>query len=156
MAKPEPPVRKTPKKVAKKTAKPVQPKGAEASSRRGGERVTSRNAQSNANGRADARTNDGGTKAASNYKGKVAAKLRRAKRYPRAARREGLVGTVRVAFTIASNGSVSGIRITRSSGHQTLDQAAIEMVRRASPMPKFPRDLRKPSMQIQVPVQYDG
>lgn len=154
-AKPEPPARKAePQKMARTDVKKLR-KGAEASSRRGGERVTSQSASSNANGRADARTNDGGTRAASNYKGKVAAKLRRAKRYPRDARRQRLEGTVRVSFTISANGSVSGIRVVTSSGHQVLDQAALEMVRRASPMPKFPKDVRDASMLLHVPVEFN-
>jgi protein TonB len=158
--KPKPPVRKAeaPKpdkrEKARKSQK-AQAKGAEASARKGGERITSRSANSNANGRADARTNDGGTKATSNYQGKVVAKLRRAKRYPRQAKRQRLQGIVSVSFTISSNGSVSGIRITRSSGHPLLDQAALDMVRRASPMPKFPRDIRVAHMKMQVPVRFD-
>lgn len=153
--KPEPPVRKAePQNVAKTDVKRVQKKGTEVSSRRGGERVTSQSASSNTNGRADATTNDNGTRATSNYKGKVAARLRRAKRYPRDASRQKLGGVVRVSFTISANGSVSGIRVTRSSGHQILDQAAIEMVQRASPMPRFPNDIREASMQLQVPVQF--
>ena len=158
--KPKPPVRNAeapkveeqekPKKVVK-----AQRKGAETSARKGGERVTSQSAKSNTNGRADARTNDGGTKATSNYQGKVVAKLRRAKRYPREAKRQRLEGTVSVGFTISSNGAVSGIRVTRSSGHPVLDQAALDMVRRASPMPKFPGDIRVARMNMQVPVRFD-
>ncbi|UES59066.1 TonB family protein [Roseibium aggregatum] len=158
--KPKPPVRNAeapkveeqekPKKVVK-----AQRKGAETSARKGGERVTSQSAKSNTNGRADARTKDGGTRATSNYQGKVVAKLRRAKRYPREAKRQRLEGTVSVGFTISSNGAVSGIRVTRSSGHPVLDQAALDMVRRASPMPKFPGDIRVARMNMQVPVRFD-
>lgn len=159
VAKPKPPVKKAEpvkkKKPKKQQAKRQQKKGGATNSRKGGEQVTSKTARSNANGRADAKTKDGGTKAASNYKGKVVAKLRRAKRYPRAAKRARLTGTVRIAFTIAQNGSVSGIRISRSSGHAILDQAALDMVRRASPMPKFPSDIRLARMKLQVPVRFD-
>lgn len=152
---PVPPVRRSePRKVAEKV-KTAQNRGAETSTRKGGERITSKTARANANGRADAQSGDGGTRAASNYKGKVVAKLRRAKRYPREARRQNLEGTVHVAFTIAANGSVSGIRITRSSGHPVLDQAAVEMVQRAAPMPKFPSDIRAGSMNLQAPVRFD-
>nr|WP_282449410.1 energy transducer TonB [Roseibium sp. CAU 1639] len=154
-AKPKPPVRKTePQKAPEGKARTAQAKGAEASSRKGGERVTSRTAHSNANGRANAKSKDGGTKAASNYKGKVVAKLRRAKRYPPQARRKSLEGTARVAFTISRDGSVSGIRLAGSSGHALLDQAALDMVRRAAPMPKFPGDIAGPRMSLQVPVRF--
>lgn len=159
VAKPEPPVRKAEpvkkKKPKKQKTKRPQKRGAEANARKGGEKVTSKTARSNANGRADARTNDGGTKAKSNYKGRVVAKLRRAKRYPKEAKRKKLTGTVRVSFTISKNGSVSGIRISRSSGHGILDQAALDMVRRASPMPKFPGDIKQAKMTLHVPVRFD-
>ncbi len=157
VAKPEPPVKKTVqrKKKKKKPVKKAQKKGSKTNARKGGERVTSKTARSNANGRADAKTNDGGTKAKSNYKGRVVAKLRRAKKYPSAARSKKLRGTVRVSFTISKNGSVSGIRVSRSSGHAILDKAALAMVRRASPMPKFPKDIRLAKMRLQVPVRFD-
>lgn len=149
--KPEKRVKKQEKAKSTKAAK----KGAKTNARKGGERVTSKKARSNANGRADAKTNDGGTKARSNYKGKVVAKLRRAKRYPKKARRGNLSGTARVSFTISQSGSVSGVRLARSSGHAILDTAALDMVRRASPMPKFPSDIKRSKMTLQVPVRFD-
>ena len=152
VAKPKPPVETVKKETRKK---PVKQAGTKTNSRKGGERITSNTARSNANGRADAKTNDGGTKATSNYKGKVVAKLRRAKKYPSKARRKNLSGIVQISFTIAKNGSVSGVQIARSSGHQILDQAALDMVRRASPMPKFPSDIRVAKMTLQVPVRFD-
>ncbi|MEP2760548.1 MAG: energy transducer TonB, partial [Hyphomicrobiales bacterium] len=154
--KPETPIKKTNqfKKKKKKASRTAQKKGAETNTRKGGERITSQTARSNANGQANAKTNDGGTKARSNYKGKVVAKLRRAKRYPKQARREKLTGSVRVTFTISKNGSVSGVRVSRSSGHPILDKAALDMVRRASPMPKFPKDMKRTRMSLHVPVQF--
>ncbi len=150
--KPAPPVKRA---EAKKKPKKAERRGGKTNARKGGEKITSTSARSNANGRVDAKTNDGGVKAASNYKGKVVAKLRRAKRYPKKAQRKKLTGTARVAFTISRSGSVSGIRISRSSGHAILDQAALEMVKRASPMPKFPGDIPQARMTLQVPVRFD-
>jgi len=154
--KPKPPVRKTePKKTPDRKVKTAQTKGAESSSRKGGEQVTSKTARSNANGAKNVKSRDGGVKATSNYKGKVASKLRRAKRYPREARRKNLEGTARVAFTITRSGAVSGIRLARSSGHALLDRAALEMVRRAAPMPKFPSEITVARMSLQVPVRFN-
>ncbi|PVB62397.1 energy transducer TonB [Labrenzia sp. 011] len=153
--KPKPPFRTTrPKKTPDKKLKTAQTRGAEASSRKGGERVTSKTARSNSNGRKDSKSTDGGTRATSNYKGKILAKLRRAKRYPRQARRENLSGTVQVAFTISRSGAVSGIRVVRSSGQPVLDQAALDMVRRAAPMPKFPAGMTVGRLSLQVPVRF--
>lgn len=83
--------------------------------------------------------NDGAASAAvSNYPGEVAARLRRALRYPREAQRQRLRGEVHVSFTVDSSGGVGGIRVVRSSGHPVLDQAAIATVQRAAPFPPTP------------------
>ncbi|WP_346896681.1 energy transducer TonB [uncultured Roseibium sp.] len=154
---PAPPIKpKAPekKKVAKQQARKKKIHGADRNSRRGGEQVTSAVGRSNANGRKDGKSKDGGTKARSNYNGKVLVKLRRAKRYPSQARRNNLRGTVTVRFTVARSGAVSGVRLARSSGHTILDQAALEMVHRASPMPKVPDDIRGSKLSFTVPVRF--
>lgn len=156
--KPDPPVKKVQKKkkkTQKKQAQKQQKRGAEADARRGGQRITSQTARSNANGRQDAKSKDGGDKAKSNYKGKVRSKLLRAQRYPKKAKRKKLRGTVQVSFLIAPSGSVSKVRIVRSSGHPVIDQAALDMVRRASPMPKFPSNLRAKHMPFSAPIMFD-
>lgn len=145
------------KPVEKKKKKPVKKakkKGSDRNSQKGGTRVTSRTANSNANGRADAKTNDGGTKAASNYKGKVFSKVRRAQRYPRKAERKKIQGTVHVSFTVAKSGSVSNIRVVRSSGHAILDKAAADQVRRAAPMPKFPKNIKKTKLAFRARIAF--
>ncbi|MBD1548609.1 energy transducer TonB [Roseibium aggregatum] len=156
-ATPAPPVKpKAPKKqkVAKLQAQKKKTPGSDRNARRGGEQITGKTGGSNANGRKDGKSNDGGTKARSNYNGKVLVKLRRAKRYPTQARREHLQGTVTVRFTVARSGAVSGIRLARSSGHTLLDQAALEMVHRAAPMPKVPDDIRGSTLSFTVPVRF--
>ncbi|MEM8702106.1 MAG: TonB family protein [Pseudomonadota bacterium] len=157
-AKPEPPVRKTQPKKDTKKKKPVQQaqrKGSETNSRKGGEKVTSQSARATANGRADARSKDGGDKAKSNYRGRVQAKLRRAKRAPKGAKRKRLTGMVAFSFVISPSGSVSSIRLRRSSGNDLLDQAALDMIRRASPMPKFPRNMPLKSLPFSGAVRFE-
>jgi len=48
--------------------------------------------------------------------------------YPSSARRAGHEGTVMVSFTVGTNGRVSAIRVTNSSGHQSLDSAAVSTI----------------------------
>lgn len=154
---PTPPIKPkvpTEKKIARQQPQKKRIPGADRNSRRGGEQVTSATGGSNANGRKDGNSRDGGTKARSNYNGKVLVKLRRAKRYPSQARRNDLQGTATVSFTVARDGAVSGIRLARSSGHTLLDQAALEMVHRASPMPKVPDDIRGSKLSFTVPVRF--
>ncbi len=44
--------------------------------------------------------------------------------------------------TVAANGHLGEVRVTRSSGHPELDQAAVELVRLASPYDPFPPAVR--------------
>lgn len=148
--KPEPQKPEPKKQPAKKVAKVEKKAGAEINSQRGGEVVTSTTVQSNANGTADGSGDEQGEGARTNYKGKVIAKLRRAKQAPR----DGRAGTATVEFTVQRDGTVSGIRLVRSAGNAALDEAAVAMVRRASPMPAFPDDIRQASLSFRVPVEF--
>lgn len=90
----------------------------------------------------------------SNYMGRIASRLHRQKRYPRAARRKKIQGTVVVSFTIRRNGSVAGVRLARRSGHAVLDQEVLSMVRRASPFPPFPANAGRNAITVTVPVSF--
>jgi len=48
--------------------------------------------------------------------------------YPSSARRAGHQGTVSLSFVVGSNGRVSSIRVTKSSGHRSLDSEALRTV----------------------------
>ncbi|WP_037916652.1 energy transducer TonB [Sulfitobacter sp. 20_GPM-1509m] len=76
--------------------------------------------------------------AASNYPGQVMARIARLPR-PRTSSR----GSATIAFTIAGNGGLSGARVAASSGSAQLDQAALELVRRASPFPPPPKGAQR-------------
>jgi protein TonB len=51
--------------------------------------------------------------------------------YPEQARQQGVEGTVVLRLTVGISGAPSGIRVSRSSGHTALDDAAVAHVRRA-------------------------
>ncbi|TWG98313.1 protein TonB [Mesorhizobium sp. J18] len=89
------------------------------------------------------------------WQSKVVAWLNRHKRYPRSARSRGEEGTVQVRFTINASGTVTSVRITRSSGNAALDEAAVDMVRRASPVPAPPPQIAQSSMSLSVPVSFN-
>lgn len=148
--KPEPQKPEPKKQPAKKVAKVEKKAGAEINSQRGGEVVTSPTAQSNANGTAYGSGDEQGEGARTNYKGKIIAKLRRAKQAPR----NGGRGAATVEFVVRRDGSVSSIKLVRSAGDAALDEAALAMVRRAAPMPVFPDNLREASMSFRVPVEF--
>jgi TonB family protein len=46
---------------------------------------------------------------------------------------------VTLRYTLAANGSVSSVRVEKSSGNSTFDDSAVQAVRRASPFPPPPK-----------------
>jgi protein TonB len=89
------------------------------------------------------------------WQSKVLAWINRHKRYPKGARSRGEQGTVRVSFAINSSGSIVSARVTRSSGNAELDGAALDMVRRASPVPAPPPEIAGSRLNLSLPVRFD-
>ncbi|HWU65236.1 MAG TPA: TonB family protein [Ensifer sp.] len=149
--------RKTEEKkiAARKKAEADREARREAAKKRKGEAGESTaNAQRGASENAhSAQSAEPGNAAVSNYPGKVAAKLRRALKYPKSAV-AGSRGETQVAFTVQSDGSATGIRVVSSSGSPALDQAAVEAVRRASPFPPIPAEAGRRQWPFAVPVLF--
>lgn len=57
--------------------------------------------------------------------------------YPLAAIEQGLEGQVTVQLALKQDGSVFTARVLESSGHLTLDRAAIQATRQLPPMPAY-------------------
>lgn len=81
-------------------------------------------------------------------------RLRRAKRYPDTARARDEQGAAAVTFTIDRSGHVLSARLVRSSGSPALDEEAVEMVRRADPLPPMPSELPGSTLTLTVPVTF--
>lgn len=62
--------------------------------------------------------------------------------YPEQARRNRIYGSLRLLVAILPDGTVEDIRILESSGHNLLDQAAVEIVTLAAPFEPFPDELQ--------------
>ncbi len=63
--------------------------------------------------------------------------------YPDEARRRKLSGSLLLDVSLRPDGSVKDIVLRRSSGHKVLDDAAIRIVKLASPYAPFPKEIRK-------------
>jgi periplasmic protein TonB len=70
------------------------------------------------------------------YSALIFGHLQRFKRYPLTA--HGASGTVTVQFELNRAGEVVSSKVTKSSGNHVLDEAALDLLRRASPFPAFP------------------
>lgn len=69
--------------------------------------------------------------------------------YPDAARGR-LYGNLVLTVSIRADGTVERIDVDRSSGHDVLDKAAIEIVRMAAPYAPFPPDIRADTDIIEI------
>lgn len=70
-------------------------------------------------------------------------------KYPYDARRMGWKGSVTVAFTILENGTIDGLRVTKGSGHDILDQSVLMAVRSLQPFPRPPK-----KAELVIPVAF--
>ena len=78
---------------------------------------------------------------------KVIAAVKKYKNYPNNARRMKHQGVVEVRFLLKTDGSMDELKVTKSSGFESLDNGALENVKKASsefPKPKEARYLRFP------------
>lgn len=77
----------------------------------------------------------------SSYQHRLYEAIARGCRYPAEARRAHLAGVTTLAFTIDRAGSVTQAWIHKSSGSDLLDNAALEALDRARPLPAIPASL---------------
>lgn len=87
------------------------------------------------------------------YNARILGHLQRFKRYPSAA--HGAKGTVTVQFVLNRAGEVIKSEVTKSSGHNVLDQEALSILRRASPFPPFPATKPGAEDYYIAPIRFD-
>jgi protein TonB len=89
------------------------------------------------------------------YLAQVFAALERHKYYPATARHRGLSGRVVLQFVILPDGQVVDPHITEQHGPSPFSDAALTALRRASPLPAFPPNLRQSRLLVEVPIIYN-
>jgi len=89
------------------------------------------------------------------WQSQVIAHINRNKRYPSSAQKRREEGVVQLQFVIDTAGNVQSSRIVRSSGFAELDQATLEMIRRASPVPAPPADIGQSRITLTVPINFN-
>ena len=80
--------------------------------------------------------------------------LGRYKEYPWAARRRGVQGQVVLRLAVARSGRVAATAIETSSGTDVLDEAALDMVHRAEPLPPLPASFPGDVAEFRVPISF--
>ena len=117
-------------------------------------------------GRAGAAEGDAGSAASDNqtagglvgartdYASRLLAWLEQHKEYPRRAQARRQEGVVRLFIVVGQDGTVLNARIEQSAGHELLDQAALDMLKRAAPLPPPPDTIPGDRLEIMVPVHF--
>jgi TonB family protein len=82
---------------------------------------------------------------------RISALIHQRLRYPPAAKRRGIEGTVKLILGISSDGELRGLRLQESSGSSLLDRAALELSREIFPL----REIRIPSStELALSIRY--
>jgi periplasmic protein TonB len=76
----------------------------------------------------------------SRYEQLISMWIEKFKLYPNEARAQGMQGETVVRIRIDRKGNIRYYILERSTGYQVLDRAAIDMVKRANPVPSVPND----------------
>ena len=87
------------------------------------------------------------------YLARLRQRVQASLRYPAAARRRGLQGTVALEIVIRRDGALDAVMLADSSSHGLLDAAALETVRRLAPEP-FPPDVAPRVLRVRLPVVF--
>lgn len=102
----------------------------------------------------EAGLSDNDQKAIARWQKKVVVHLHSHKRYPNEARKRRIQGEVVVKFTIDRSGRVIARSVTNGSGAKILDNAAVGILERASPLPVPPPQLSGNEFELTLPIRY--
>ncbi len=68
--------------------------------------------------------------------------------------RAGVKGDVSVRFTLDRTGNVTDAQVVRSSGSSSLDEEALAVLQRASPLPAPPDQVAGATFDLVLPIQF--
>jgi protein TonB len=89
------------------------------------------------------------------YRLQLISTARKYKRYPRVAMDNNWEGDVVVRMVIGPNGMISALSVKSSSGHEVLDQQALEMFKKAKPLVQIPAALRGKEFIVELRAIYN-
>ena len=88
------------------------------------------------------------------YQQTISARIKKFEEYPPVAKRRHWEGTTVVQLRLTAEGKVTDIAVVEKSGYEILDEAAVKMIRRASPLPLPPEGLRGRDHTVLVPIRF--
>ena len=84
------------------------------------------------------------------YRQIIWAKIKQHEEYPKIAKRHQWEGTTVVQLQLTLKGEVTDISVVEKSEYEILDEAAVKMIRKASPLPLPPEGVRT----VRVPIKF--
>jgi protein TonB len=88
------------------------------------------------------------------YLARLRQRIQQTLRYPSAARRRGVTGTVHLEIAIEPDGAVGAVSVIKTSAHEILDRAAVDAARSVPRLP-FPDDVRPRGLRVRLPVVFE-
>jgi protein TonB len=93
-------------------------------------------------------------RAIENWQRDLVVHINKKKRYPQTARDQRQQGIVTVAFTMNRQGQLVSASVAKGTGYAPLDEAALDMLRRASPLPSPPDAMEGETFEFMIPVRF--
>jgi len=94
------------------------------------------------------------SQALSEYMRKISQRIQDNFVYPWAAKQNQMQGAVRLGLRLDSTGALLEVEVKQSSGYNIFDENAVNMVKKLSPYPPFPEQLKQKELRIDLPVVY--
>ena len=88
------------------------------------------------------------------YLQEIAAKIAAVRQYPKNARTEGWEGTVLLKLRIVASGQVEKVELIAKSKYESLNEAALQAIRKAQPFPPFSRGLTLQAITVNIPIRF--
>ncbi|HZQ74243.1 MAG TPA: energy transducer TonB [Burkholderiales bacterium] len=96
---------------------------------------------------------DAGTLA--QYRLELISVAKRYKRYPRVAMDNNWEGTAEIRMVVGANGMIASLVVRKGTGHDILDQEALQWIRKAKPLAPIPASLRGKEFVVDIPVIFN-
>lgn len=98
--------------------------------------------------------NAGESSEVDSYLSKLSRHLGRFYEYPRRSRRLGQEGSPVIVFEFSRDGTLLRHSLQKSSDHSLLDEAALDMLKAAEPLPEVPESMQGESFAYALPVRF--
>jgi periplasmic protein TonB len=92
--------------------------------------------------------------AANRYLAELQRAIARHRFYPRDARHRGLEGEVAISFVIQADGRITDVRVAKSSGSDSLDNAGVRTLEDLDRFRPIPEELGRSRWVLRVPISY--